>query len=323
MGDPAGIGPELVVKVLSMEGAYRECAPFVVGIPQVLADISAVLGADVQLVEIQMPEEAAFTYGRIDILCPADLELERVKWGRLDPRAGEASASCLREAYRLAMDGRVDGVVSAPLNKESFHMAGYDYADELAYLADWTDSPAAAIMGVMKDRIWTIAVAEHIPFSEIVNAVKKEPILDCIRQMSDALLRVGVQAPRIAVAALNVHAGEGGLYGREEISEIAPAIEAARALGLDVTGPVPADMVFPKALAGDFDGVVCMYHDQANIARKLQPMSEGATIFTGLVVPCGTTAHGTAFDKAGLGIADPGSLWAALKYSSRLASTNG
>jgi 4-hydroxythreonine-4-phosphate dehydrogenase len=220
------------------------------------------------------------------------------------------------------MDGQIDGVVSAPLNKEAFHMAGYDYADELAYLSHWTHSPQAAIMGVMKDRIWTIAVAEHVPFSEILGLVKKERVLECIRQMAGALTRVGVQRPRIAVAALNVHAGEGGLYGKEEITEITPAIQAARDTGLDVTGPVPADMVFPKALAGEYDGVVCMYHDQANIARKLQGKSEGATVFIGLAVPCGTTAHGTAFDKAGLGIADPGSLWAALRYTARLAAAN-
>jgi 4-hydroxythreonine-4-phosphate dehydrogenase len=274
----------------------------------------------VEVVEIASLDGAAFVPGRIDVLRPPDLDVSRVEWGELDARAGEAAACCLRAAFRLAMEGQIEGVVSAPLNKEAFHMAGYDYSDELAYLAHWTDSPQAAIMGVIRDNIWTIAVAEHIPFSEILEVVKTENVLDCIHIMAGTLLGVGIKRPRIAVAALNVHAGEGGLYGREEITEIAPAIQAARDERLDVTGPVPADMIFVRALAGEFDGVVCMYHDQANIARKLQPKSEGATVFIGLPVPCGTTAHGTAFDKAGAGIADPGSLWAALRCTSRLAA---
>jgi 4-hydroxy-L-threonine phosphate dehydrogenase PdxA len=173
-------------------------------------------------------------------------------------------------------------------------------------------------MGLMGS-IWTASVAEHVAFKDILKYVKKDRILGTIRNLHDALRKIGRPRPRIAVAALNVHAGEGGLFGTEEIDEIAPAIQAAQAQGIDAQGPVPADMIFVRALAKQLDGVVCMHHDQANIARKLQPKSQGATFFMGLPVICGTTAHGTAFDIAGQGIADPGSLSAALRYTAKLA----
>jgi 4-hydroxythreonine-4-phosphate dehydrogenase len=168
--------------------------------------------------------------------------------------------------------------------------------------------------------VWTVALAEHVSFREIADKVRRADIFWHIQAMDRTLKRSGIAAPRLAVAALNVHAGEGGLFGREEIDEIEPAIRDARELRVSVEGPVPADMVFVRAFEGEYDGVVCMYHDQANIARKLQPKSAGATLFMGLPAVCGTTAHGTAFDKAGLGIADPGSLAAALEYTTRLST---
>jgi 4-hydroxythreonine-4-phosphate dehydrogenase len=232
----------------------------------------------------------------------------------------------LTKTFQLATTGQAQGVVAAPLHKEAFHLAGYDYHDELAYLTDLSGSPDPVIMGVTGNRaahsVWTVAVAEHVAFRDILGLITTGRILCLVRRMEDVLRMTGLGAPRIAVAALNVHAGEGGLLGREEIEIIEPAIHRAREEGIDVRGPVPADMVFVRALRGDFDGVVCMHHDQANIARKLQPMNNSATIFVGLPVAYGTTAHGTAFDIAGQGIADPGSLLAALRYVARMASSS-
>ena len=319
MGDAAGIGPELIVKVLSQEKVHETCRPFVIGDPGVLTDICGVVGSSLRFRVIDALDEADFAPSMIEVLHPRGMRLDPVTMGEVSPETGEAAAVCLRKAYELAMDGEIQGVVSAPLNKEAFHLAGYHYSDELVYLADLTKSPASSMLGVMGS-IWTIMVAEHVSFREIADLVKQDRILACIDEINNILQKVQTAKPRIAVAALNVHAGEGGLYGREEIDEIGPAIQTARELGLDVQGPVPADIVFVRALGGDFDGVVCMYHDQANIARKLQPKGEGATIFVGLPVVCGTTAHGTAFDKAGQGIADPGSLAAALQYTVRLSS---
>jgi len=321
MGDPAGIGPEVTAKTLLGTTAYGYCRPFVVGDPEAMDAAGQMLRSGLEFRPIRDVAEARFSPPVVDVLCPPGLDLGNVRWGVLDPAMGHAAALCLRTAFELAMDGRVQGIVSAPLNKEAFHRAGYAHRDELSYAAELTHSSETCIMGVMRST-WTVAVTEHIPFREILNGITKDRVLWHIQKMNEVLLRAGTPRPRIAVAALNVHGGEGGLFGREEIDEIGPAIQAARERGIEVQGPVPADAVFVRALAGLSDGVVCMYHDQANIARKLQPKSESATIFIGLPVPCGTTAHGTAFDIAGQGIADPGSLQAALRYTARLAGAH-
>lgn len=321
MGDPSGIGPEIVVKTLVQQATHRICRPLVVGHPKVMNDICAVVGADLRFRAISDLSQARFSASDIDVLCPEGVAIDRIIWGKMDPAMGRVSGLCLARAFQLAMDGQAHGVVAAPLHKEAFHLAGYEYPDELAFLADLSGSPDPAIMGVA-GAVWTVAIAEHVAFRDILAFIKKDRILSDISKLHETLKQTGLASPRIAVAALNVHAGEGGLLGREEIDEIAPAIHEARDAGMNIEGPVPADMVFVRAFRGDFDGVVCMHHDQANIARKLQPMNQGATIFAGLPVPYGTTAHGTAFDIAGQGIADPGSLQAALKYVVRLSSRN-
>jgi 4-hydroxythreonine-4-phosphate dehydrogenase len=244
--------------------------------------------------------------------------VEEWAFGQVDPAAADAAMRCLRHAFELALEGRVHGVVSTTLHKEAFHLAGYDYADELVYLAELTHTAETCMLGVAAG-IWTIAVTGHVPFRAIPDLITCERVLDTIRTLNGTLVHLGLGAPRIGVAALNVHAGEGGLYGREELDEIGPALARARAQGIEAHGPVSADAVFARALAGDFEGVVFMYHDQANIARKLQPRAGAATVFVGLPVPCATTAHGTGFDIAGRGIADPGSFEAALRVTAQLA----
>ena len=312
MGDPAGIGPELVVKLLSDKATFGGCCPFVVGDPEVVRGAAGVAGSEMQFRAIEAVSEAEFRWPQIDVLTPRGLRVGRIPWGRADAAMGRASALCLQTAMELAARGEAHGVVSAPLNKEGFHKAGYDYSDELAYLADLTHSRNPFIMGVM-GRVYTVAVTEHVAFRHIPDLITRTSVVRSIRSLDDALRRSGLQKPRIGVAALNVHAGDGGLLGREEIDEIAPAIREAKGEGIEAQGPVPADTVFVRALAGDFDGVVCMYHDQANIARKLQPRERSASVLMGLPVACATTAHGTAYDIAGKGVADVGSLRFALE----------
>jgi len=318
MGDPAGIGPELIAKVLSDATVFERCRPIVIGDLMTMRNVAASLGSALRFRQVNDLAEARFQPGTLDVLNPPGFELGPLPPPAVHPKLGEAAARYLALAYELALESQVDGVVMAPMNKESFRAAGYDYFDELQFLGELTGSADPFILGAVGP-IWSVAVTEHIPFKDIVSRLSVERVCRYIRHLHGVLRKLGLAAPRIACAALNPHAGEGGLFGTEEIDIIAPAIKEAQSSDIDVSGPVPADIVFKRALDGDFDGVVCMYHDQMNIARKLQSRADIATLWMGLPVIGATTAHGTAFDIAGAGIADPGSLRAALDYVIKLA----
>ena len=322
MGDPAGIGPELIVKILASEPWHARCRPFIIGDLDLLRATAERLRSELAFQPVASFPEARFERSAIEVLNPPGFVLGPAPPPEVNPLLGEAAARYLALAYELATAGQVDGVVMAPMNKESFRAAGYDYFDELQYLAEITGSAQPFILGAAGP-IWAVAVTEHIPFAHIVRCIKRERILRYINHLDDVLRKLGYEEPRIAVAALNPHGGEGGLFGRDEIDEIAPAVADAQRDDIRAAGPVPADIVFKRALDGDFDGIVCMYHDQMNIARKLQPRGDIATLWLGLPVIGATTAHGTAFDIAGRGIADPGSLRAALDYALKLAAPQG
>lgn len=318
MGDPAGIGPELIVKVLADGNTCERCRPIIIGDLLTMRNAAASLGSTLRFRPVADLADAQFQLHELDVLNPTGFELGAALPPAVHPKLGEAAGRYLALAYKLAMQGRVDGVVMAPMNKESFRAAGYDYFDELQFLSELTGSEEPYILGAAGP-VWAVAVTEHIPFKDIVGQLTIERVRRYIEHLHAVLRKLGFAAPRIACAALNPHAGEGGLFGREEIDIIAPAIKEAQSNDIDVSGPVPADIVFKRALDGDFDGVVCLYHDQMNIARKLQSRADIATLWMGLPVIGATTAHGTAFDIAGQGVADPGSLRAALDYVIRLA----
>ncbi|NLE45642.1 MAG: 4-hydroxythreonine-4-phosphate dehydrogenase PdxA [Chloroflexi bacterium] len=319
MGDPGGIGPELIVKLLSDPTIFDSSQPFVVGDRQILAGVADGIGVPLEFGAVERPGERRPSLAFIEVFEPDGLDTGAVRLGRVDPANGQVAALCLRAAFDLATSGRAAGVVTAPMNKEAFHLAGYDYPDELCFLGDVTGSREAFLVGVMGP-LWTINVTDHVAFADIPGLITKNRVRRRVEQLHSALVRAKRADPRLGVAALNVHGGEGGLFGREEIDEIGPAIEMARAQGILVEGPIPADAIFVRALTGEFDGVVCMYHDQANIARKLQPRDVSATLYMGLPVAGGTTAHGTAFDRVGANLADPGSLRAALNAVVSLSS---
>ena len=318
MGDPAGIGPELIVKVLADDAVFERCRPFIIGDLLTMRNSAASLGSSLEFRPIDDLAQARFQPDTPDVLNPPGFDIGPLLPPAVHPKLGEAAARYLALAYELAMESRVDGVVMAPMNKESFRAAGYEYFDELQFLGELTKSDEPYILAAAGP-IWAVAVTEHIPFKDIVSQLSVESVCRTIAHLHGVLRKLDCASPRIACAALNPHAGEGGLFGTEEIDIIAPAIAEARRSDIDVCGPVPADIVFKRALEDDFDAVVCMYHDQMNIARKLQSRADIATLWMGLPVIGATTAHGTAFDIAGKRIADPGSLRAALDYVIRLA----
>ena len=316
LGDPAGIGPELVAKVLQTRKIEGEYQPVVIGEPDVLLAGAAVAG--VQLSTELVDDTRSIPVGgeAVPVLRPKGVKDREHRGGINDKENGYDAAWCIAEA--LDPQNGFSSVVLAPMNKESFHNAGYDFADELQYMAHLTGSTRPANIGVMDD-VWTCPVSEHIPFSAIRDYVRTDLIYDRITILAKALVESGRGKPRLAVAALNPHAGEGGQLGRDEIDEIEPAVRKARSEGIAVDGPVPADMVFVLAVSGRYDGVVCMYHDQATIPRKLYAKGRGCTVLYGLPVPVTTTAHGTAFDIAGKGQANPGSLLDALTVAVDMA----
>ena len=248
MGDPAGIGPELIVKVLADDSVWERCRPFIIGDLQVAQDTAAALGSILVFAAVDDLSAARFEPNRIDVLNPPGFLLGDQPPPSVHPKLGEAAGRYLAVAYELAMQSRVHGVVMAPMNKESFRAAGYDYFDEVQFLAELTDCPDPFILGAAGP-IWAVAVTEHIPFKDIVGLITRERVRGRITDLHQVLRKLGLEEPRIAVAALNPHGGEGGLFGREEIDVIAPAVHDATRDDIRVSGPVPADIVL-QASAG-------------------------------------------------------------------------
>ncbi len=318
MGDPAGVGPELVVKSLADEAVRAECRPFVIGDIDIMQRAVSLVGTSDRVVKIGSVVDATYAPGLIEVLEVAGGAVVGWRPGVVDKAFGKVAGVHLAAAFDLGERGAVDAVVCAPMNKQALHDAGYDYFDELEYLAAITNRPDAKMVAVIPG-LWTVAVTGHVPFRMIPDLITRERVLSRIELLHSVLVGVGVEKPRVGVAALNVHGGEGGLFGREEMDHIAPAIADARAKGINAIGPVPADAVFVHARQGRYDGVVCMYHDQANLGRKLLATRRGATIYHGLAVPGATTAHGVAFDIAWKGVAEATSLIDCFEYATRLA----
>jgi 4-hydroxythreonine-4-phosphate dehydrogenase len=320
VGDVTGVGPELIATCLSSAGSRAMCRPVVIGPFLLVAERAEAVRASARFRRIADLSSASFEPGVIDVLEPAAaLPTTSLSPGQVDVGAGKLAAQCLETAFELAEAGLVHGVVGAPMNKAAFRLAGYNYLDEIEFLADLTKSTNSRLFGIL-DRLWTTCVTLHLPFRDVAASVTRASVLEAITSMHEATMRNAGRPARIAVAALNPHSGEGGLLGREEIDEIAPAIEVARSSCIDVNGPFPADTIFPVSMALKMDGVVCMYHDQANIARKLHGFQNSASAVLGLPAPYATTAHGTAYDLVGTGTADPSSLMTALEFVSRQAS---
>jgi len=310
MGDAGGIGPELIVRVLDDAETYDRCRPLVIGDPAVMRDALSMLGAGGEVGIVERASDGAYRAGGIDVLVPEGGTVETIRRGQTDPDAGRAAAACIAATARLGAAGEVDGVVLAPASKQAMRLAGVEHPDDMTLFAAEISHPEPLLVGVM-GALWTACVTAHVPFREVPELITRERVLDTISQLAQAR-GAARPDPRLAVAALNPHAGEGGMLGSEEIDVIEPAIAQARSLGIDVLGPLPADTAFPTALGLGLDAIVCMYHDQANIARKLSGFRGQATLYLGFPVPVGTTAHGTAFDLAGQGVADTGSIAATL-----------
>jgi 4-hydroxythreonine-4-phosphate dehydrogenase len=317
MGDPAGIGPEIIARAFADPDFRRENRALVVGDPGILRRAARLLDLPLRANAITEPEEAGFEPGTVDVLAETDLP-EDLPFGELDARAGDAAFRYVAKATELASAGRVAAIATAPLNKEAMHLAGHRYPGHTEILADLTGTRDYAMM-LVTDELKVIHVSTHVSLREAIERARPERELSVIRLAHESLGKLGFERPRIAVAGLNPHAGENGLFGTEDAEHIAPAIAAANAEGMDVTGPWPPDTVLMRARRGEFDVVVVQYHDQGHIPVKLMGFDTGVNVTVGLPFFRTSVDHGTAFDIVGTGKADPASLRAALDLARTLA----
>jgi 4-hydroxythreonine-4-phosphate dehydrogenase len=301
LGDPAGVGPELVVRLLA-EPAVREGAAVLgIGDARVLARGIEQAGLDPELL-VERDREAALSAavpGRPAFWDRADCDPAECPPARVSAAAGAAALAAFRAALELARDGRVDAITFAPFNKQAIRLVHRAYEDEAVEAAAFFGCPGACVEFNVAGGLWNARVTSHVPLREVADLLTVERIVERIATTDGVLRAAGSARPRIAVAALNPHAGEGGAFGSEEIEVIGPAVERARALGLAASGPYPADTVFLRARSGAFDAFVTLYHDQGQIAIKLLGFERGVTVLWGLPVPITTPAHGTAFDIVG------------------------
>lgn len=318
MGDPAGVGPEIIVKALASPEIYRIGRPLVVGDARRLRKAAQTCGASVEVAAVEGPEQAGFHHGVIDCIDLACVP-EDLPFGVMSAIAGDAAYRFIERAVALAVAGRVAAICTAPLNKEALHAGGHDFPGHTELLAQLTGTEEVSML-LNAPGLRVIHVTTHIGLIDMVRKIEPGLVLRTIQRGHGVLTKMGMEHPRIAVCGINPHAGEHGLFGYgEEEEKIVPAVESARARGIDAQGPLPADTVFFRTRRGDFDLVVAMYHDQGHGPVKVLGIEEGVNITVGLPVIRTSVDHGTAFDIAGTGTAAEASLLEALRQAAELA----
>ena len=328
-GDPGGIGPEVTVKALRFAKIYDECGPLVICDARVVKDALRVAGLDLAVNPVASPENGKYEWGTVDVLDMCNMPLEHLRYGAVSAEQGKASFEYVARNIELALAGKVNATVTGPINKGAVNAAGFHYAGHTEIYAELTKTRDYTMM--LADGNFRVShVSTHVSLREACGRVTRERVLKVIELSYDALVKMGVKEPRIGVAGLNPHCGEGGLFGDEEIREIVPAIAEALAKGMNVTGPVPPDTVFSKMAGGMFDLVVVMYHDQGHIPVKLKGFAydeatgqwgavAGVNVTLGLPIVRVSVDHGTAFEIAGQGKANEESMLDSIELAAWLA----
>ncbi len=329
-GDPAGIGPEIAVKALSDPEIYARCKPLLVCDPPIVQQALDFCQLNQAVNVVDDPAEGRYQSGTVNVLRMEQIDMATFRHNQVAAMTGEAAFRYVEKVIDLALAQRVQATVTGPINKEAIHLAGHHYAGHTEIYAEKTGTPHYAMMLADGD-FRVVHVSTHVSLREAIARVKQDRIVNVIQLAHRALQRLGIAHPRIAVNGLNPHAGENGLFGSEDQEETLPAIQAAQQLGIDADGPHPPDTVFPKMKGGQYDIVVCMYHDQGHIPTKLtgfvynhatdrwEGMS-GVNITLGLPIIRVSVDHGTAFDKGGKNQANPESMKQAIAYAIQLAN---
>ena len=328
MGDAAGIGPEVIARAWGEPHLRALARPIVIGSPAAMRRAIASVGGNVEVVEVDSPEAAEPTADRMPCLNATEAHIDDLPLGRVDARAGRAAHDFLVAAIDLALAGRIDAIVTLPLNKESLAAAGVAHPGHTEILAERCGVRDHAMMLYVSPRegdptrgLGVVHATLHVALREVFALLTEASVHEKIA-LADRALRplTGGRPPRVAVAGLNPHAGENGLFGDEEQTIIAPAIARARSEGIDVSGPIAADTLFARALGGEFDAVVAMYHDQGHVAIKTVGFDRAVNVTLGLPIVRTSVAHGTAFDIAGTGRAETTSLIEAVRVAARIVS---
>lgn len=334
MGDPAGNGSELSVKVLLDKNTYEKCRPIIIGDANCMEEAVKILKKEneIKIHAVKKVEDAFFEYGTIDVYDMKMVDMEKHMYGKVSKMCGEAAFQYVVKVIELAMNGSVDATVTNALNKEAINMAGHHYSGHTEIYAEYTHTDRYTMMLAHED-LRVVHVSTHVSLRQACDKVKKARVLEVIRIANEGCKAIGIEKPRIGVAGLNPHSGENGLFGTEEIEEIQPAIDEAMAEGICIPEgiPTPPDTVFSKALGGWYDVVVAMYHDQGHIPLKVKGFHynkelktwdavSGVNITLGIPVIRVSVDHGTGFDLAGKGVSSELSLANSIDYAVRLAS---
>ena len=319
LGDPAGVGPEIILKALSHQDIFDTARPLVVGDARILERSAKWLGcAPLNFEKVMDPSAGGYSPGTIPLLDMGNADPADCPPGVISAPSGRAAVEYVNRACDLAMQGQVDAVVTAPLNKAAMNLAGFHFAGHTELLAERTGAKQVSML-LAGPSLRVVHVSTHVSLEEAIRRVTQARVEQVIDLADRSARALGIPRPRIAVAGLNPHAGEGGLFGHQEAREVLPAVQAARARGLNVSDPQPPDTVFLRAVKGEFDIVVAMYHDQGHIPMKLLAFDEGVNVSMGLPIIRTSVDHGTAFDIAGTGTARETSLLAAIRVAVQMA----
>ncbi len=320
LGDPAGIGPEITMKVLAKDEIYGFCIPVIVGASWILQEEMPVAGVSMKIRLIHEAKEALGEPGSIDLLEAGDLRPGTFRKGEVSAAAGAFSGQCLEKAVSLALSGQVYSVLVPPVNKQSLNSGGYHFAGWAEMVKHMT-GVREAIQVLIGERCNLARVTTHVALRQVPELITRESVRKVILLLDRSLKGIGFERPRIAVSALNPHGGEGGLFGREEIDAIIPAIEDARKEGIEALGPFPGDTVFLGMKDGHYDIVLSMYHDHGGAAIKLLEFGHLVNFLAGVPIRIFTVSHGTAFDIVGKGVADEGNLERSLRFAAGVGIT--
>ena len=318
MGDPAGIGPEIIVKALADKGIYQVCRPVILGDPNVLSSTMLKASQHMRINRISTPSDAGSKPGSIDLIAVSKLKSENILPGQPTLEGGKAMVQYITRAVKMALMGELDAIATCPISKLLMHKAGHLYDGHTQLISHLTDTPHYVMM-LAGDRLRVALVTIHCALKAVPGMLDTEMIYNTIAITARALSKdFGFEKPRLAVAALNPHAGESGLFGSEEKEIIGPAVSKAAHEDFNVMGPFPSDTLFYKAASGEFDAVVAMYHDQGLIPLKLLHFSDAVNVTLGLPIIRTSVDHGTAYDIAGTGQADASSLKAAIRMAAMM-----